>query len=68
MRLRRRSKFRGEWYWHTVRGEQRVDFRIVRVENGRIVATSNQQGYSRPIDAQTTLRELGVTDIVQVGP
>lgn len=64
--LRRTPKFRGEWYWHKVAGEDRVDFRIVRVQNGKTVATSNRQGYNQPADAIATLRELGITDIRQV--
>jgi hypothetical protein len=64
--LRRKPKFRGEWYWHTVGGEERVDFRIVRCQNGKVVATSGRQGYNRPEDAIATLRELGITDVVKV--
>ena len=63
--LRRKPKFYAEWYWHAVRGSERVDFRIRRVENGKIVASSNQQGYTHPADAFATLRELGITDIRQ---
>jgi len=64
--LRRKPKFQGQWYWHEVRGEQRVDSRIVRAENGKTVFTSGGQGYSRPVDAIRELRELGITNIVQV--
>lgn len=62
----RKPKFEGQWYWHTVGGEQKVDFRIVRVQNGKTVATSHRQGYTRPVDAISTLRELGVDNIVEV--